>query len=139
MKPIQNKHKTTMVSEMIEDHRKDPGAYHTFPFPINYQQLGGEGKNLAPVIKKQKKTMKSGKSKTVADFAARLLDHVIVHYYCNVAIIFNPSFRSYEWLRQNAESEPWQWINDTTLITSKQYAMVLIDKMEAKGFTIYEL
>lgn len=37
------------VDEMIEEHRKDPGAYHKFPFPINYQQLGGEGKNLAPV------------------------------------------------------------------------------------------
>jgi hypothetical protein len=37
------------VDEMIYQHRKDPGAYHKFPFPINYQQLGGEGKNLAPV------------------------------------------------------------------------------------------
>jgi hypothetical protein len=37
------------VDEMISQHRKDPGAYHKFPFPINYQQLGGEGKNLAPV------------------------------------------------------------------------------------------
>ena len=37
------------VDEMIDEHRKDPGAYHKFPFPINYQQLGGEGKNLAPV------------------------------------------------------------------------------------------
>jgi hypothetical protein len=37
------------VDEMINSHRRDPGAYHKFPFPINYQQLGGEGKNLAPV------------------------------------------------------------------------------------------
>jgi len=37
------------VDEMIDEHRKDPGAYHKFPFPLNYQQLGGEGKNLAPV------------------------------------------------------------------------------------------
>jgi hypothetical protein len=37
------------VDEMITQHRQDPGAYHKFPFPINYQQLGGEGKNLAPV------------------------------------------------------------------------------------------
>jgi hypothetical protein len=37
------------VDEMISQHRQDPGAYHKFPFPINYQQLGGEGKNLAPV------------------------------------------------------------------------------------------
>ena len=37
------------VDDMIDEHRRDPGAYHKFPFPINYQQLGGEGKNLAPV------------------------------------------------------------------------------------------
>ena len=37
------------VDEMIEQHRKDPGSYHKFPFPINYQQLGGEGNKLAPV------------------------------------------------------------------------------------------
>ena len=37
------------VDEMINEHRRDPGSYHKFPFPINYQQLGGEGKNLAPV------------------------------------------------------------------------------------------
>lgn len=37
------------VDEMIDEHRRDPGAYHKFPFPIQYQQLGGEGKNLAPV------------------------------------------------------------------------------------------
>lgn len=36
------------VERMVEDHRRDPGAYHTFPFPLNYQQLGGEGKQLAP-------------------------------------------------------------------------------------------
>jgi hypothetical protein len=37
------------VDDMINEHRRDPGSYHKFPFPINYQQLGGEGKNLAPV------------------------------------------------------------------------------------------
>lgn len=36
------------VEQMLRDHRKDPGSHHTFPFPLNYQQLGGEGKNLAP-------------------------------------------------------------------------------------------
>lgn len=36
------------VNRMIKEHRQDPGAYHTFPFPLQYQQLGGEGKNLAP-------------------------------------------------------------------------------------------
>ena len=37
------------VDSMIEEHRRDPGSYHKFPFPINYQQLGGEGTKLAPV------------------------------------------------------------------------------------------
>lgn len=37
------------VERMIEEHRRDPGAYHTFPFPIDYKQLGGEGKQLAPI------------------------------------------------------------------------------------------
>jgi len=37
------------VDTMIADHRRDPGSYHKFPFPINFQQLGGDGKNLAPV------------------------------------------------------------------------------------------
>lgn len=36
------------VERMIDEHRKDPGSYHTFPFPIDYKQLGGEGKTLAP-------------------------------------------------------------------------------------------
>lgn len=36
------------VNKMIEDHRRDPGSYHTFPFPLDYKQLGGQGKNLAP-------------------------------------------------------------------------------------------
>ena len=36
------------VERMIEEHRRDPGSYHTFPFPIDYKQLGGEGKTLAP-------------------------------------------------------------------------------------------
>jgi hypothetical protein len=34
---------------MIDEHRRDPGSYHKFAFPINYQQLGGEGTKLAPV------------------------------------------------------------------------------------------
>lgn len=37
------------VDNMIEDHRKDPGSYHKFPFPLQYQQLGGDGTRLAPV------------------------------------------------------------------------------------------
>lgn len=38
----------TAVNTMITEHRMDPGAYHTFPFPLAYQQLGGQGKQLAP-------------------------------------------------------------------------------------------
>ena len=37
------------VEQMIQEHRRDPGAYHKFPFPINYQQLSGEGTKLAPI------------------------------------------------------------------------------------------
>ena len=37
------------VDQMIEEHRRDPGSYHKFPFPVEYQQLGGEGTKLAPV------------------------------------------------------------------------------------------
>ncbi|MEI6702600.1 MAG: hypothetical protein WCL71_03570 [Deltaproteobacteria bacterium] len=37
------------VDNMIDEHRRDPGSYHKFPFMINYQQLGGEGTKLAPV------------------------------------------------------------------------------------------
>jgi predicted RNA-binding Zn-ribbon protein involved in translation (DUF1610 family) len=37
------------VDKMIDDHRRDPGSYHKFPFPLQFQQLGGDGKNLAPV------------------------------------------------------------------------------------------
>jgi len=36
------------VDRMITEHRRDPGAYHKFPYPINYQQLGAEGTKLAP-------------------------------------------------------------------------------------------
>jgi len=39
---------TNAVDSMIEEHRRDPGSYHKFPFPLNYQQLGGEGTKLAP-------------------------------------------------------------------------------------------
>lgn len=37
------------VESLIKSHRQDPGAYHKFPFPINFQHLGGQGKELAPV------------------------------------------------------------------------------------------
>lgn len=37
------------VDHMIEQHRVDPGSYYKFPFTFEFQQLGGQGKNLAPV------------------------------------------------------------------------------------------
>lgn len=37
------------VDHMIQQHHKDPGSYYKFPFPMEFQQLGGQGKNLAPV------------------------------------------------------------------------------------------
>lgn len=39
---------SSAVDTMIEEHRRDPGSYHKFAFPLNYQQLGGEGTKLAP-------------------------------------------------------------------------------------------
>lgn len=37
------------VDQMINQHRKDPGSYYKFPFTMEFQQLGGQGKALAPV------------------------------------------------------------------------------------------
>lgn len=37
------------VDQMIDRHRKDPASYYKFPFTLEYQQLGGQGKNLAPI------------------------------------------------------------------------------------------
>jgi len=37
------------VDNLIESHRRDPASYGKFPFPLEYQQLGGDGKNLAPI------------------------------------------------------------------------------------------
>lgn len=37
------------VDQMIEQHRRDPGSYYKFPFTLEFQQLGGQGKNLAPI------------------------------------------------------------------------------------------
>jgi hypothetical protein len=36
------------INNMIEKHRQDPGAYHMFPFPFQYDHLGGDGKQIAP-------------------------------------------------------------------------------------------
>ena len=37
------------VRNMIRKHKMDPTTWHTLPFPLNYQMLGGEARNLAPV------------------------------------------------------------------------------------------
>ena len=36
------------VMGMIRRHRRDPAAWNALPFPVQYQALGGEGKELAP-------------------------------------------------------------------------------------------
>ena len=36
------------VMGMISRHRRDPAAWNALPFPVQYQALGGEGKDLAP-------------------------------------------------------------------------------------------
>jgi len=40
---------TTQLSQIIDDHRKDSGSWHTLGFPVEYQLLTGEGRQLAPV------------------------------------------------------------------------------------------
>ncbi len=39
---------TSRIRGMVAEHRRDPLAMHSLPFPINYQTLGGEGTQLAP-------------------------------------------------------------------------------------------
>ena len=39
---------SSMVNAMIRKRRADPASVATLPFPVNYQVLGGEAKNLAP-------------------------------------------------------------------------------------------
>lgn len=36
------------VAKMISNRRRDKFAIHSVPFPINYQELGGDGKELTP-------------------------------------------------------------------------------------------
>lgn len=36
------------VKQMVAEHRRDPGSYHTSPVPLQYQAFGGEASNLAP-------------------------------------------------------------------------------------------
>lgn len=37
------------VDDMLDSHRRDPGAYHKFPFTLNFQHLGADAKQTAPV------------------------------------------------------------------------------------------
>lgn len=34
------------VQRMLKQHRRDPASWHTLPFPLEYQALGGEAKDL---------------------------------------------------------------------------------------------
>lgn len=36
------------VRSMLARHRRDPATWHTLPFPVNYQSLGGDATQLAP-------------------------------------------------------------------------------------------
>jgi hypothetical protein len=37
------------VKQMIQQHKIDPTTWHTLPFPLQYQTLSGEARDLAPV------------------------------------------------------------------------------------------
>jgi len=39
---------TARMSAMIQTHRNNPASYHTAPFPLQYQFMGGEGAALIP-------------------------------------------------------------------------------------------
>lgn len=39
---------SSQVRRMLNKRRRDPASWHTLPFPINYQALGGEATALAP-------------------------------------------------------------------------------------------
>ena len=34
--------------DIVAEHRRDPATYHTCPFPVEYQVLGGEARQLSP-------------------------------------------------------------------------------------------
>lgn len=36
------------VRQMLREHRRDPAMWHTLPFPVQYQALGGDATQLAP-------------------------------------------------------------------------------------------
>lgn len=37
------------IENMVRQHRRDPTSYHSVPYPVNYQAIGGEAKQMAPV------------------------------------------------------------------------------------------
>ena len=39
---------TAMAKEFIKNKRQDPTAMHVLPFPVTYQEFGGNGRSLAP-------------------------------------------------------------------------------------------
>ena len=39
------------IQNIINTHRTEPMSYHTAPYPVNYQFMGGEGKDLLPADK----------------------------------------------------------------------------------------
>lgn len=39
---------SSQVRRMLSKRRRDPASWHTLPFPVNYQALGGEATALAP-------------------------------------------------------------------------------------------
>lgn len=39
---------STHIEKLIKHRRKDPTKMMSFPFPVNYQEFGAEGKNLTP-------------------------------------------------------------------------------------------
>jgi len=39
------------INRIVDAHRSEPMSYHTAPYPLNYQFMGGEGKDLLPADK----------------------------------------------------------------------------------------
>ena len=39
---------SSKMQEMLVQHRRDPAGWHTAPFPVTYQTLGGEGQQMSP-------------------------------------------------------------------------------------------
>ena len=48
MVTIGNERFVSAVNSMVKEHRRNPASYHTAPYPLQYQFLGGEGGGLMP-------------------------------------------------------------------------------------------